>query len=42
MGKYERGDRTSPRVLYASLWQVHRKAWKMWGGGPDSGLMSYG
>ena len=21
-----------------SLWQVYRKAWKMWGGGPDSGL----
>ncbi len=31
-------DRTNPRVLYASLWQVYRKAWKMWGGGPDSGL----
>ena len=31
-------DRTNPNVLYASLWQVYRKAWKMWGGGPDSGL----
>ncbi len=31
-------DRTNPRVLYASLWQVYRKAWKMWGGGPDSSL----
>jgi photosystem II stability/assembly factor-like uncharacterized protein len=31
-------DRTNPRVIYASLWQVYRKAWKMWGGGPDSGL----
>ena len=31
-------DRTNPRVLYASLWQVYRKAWQMWGGGPDSGL----
>ncbi len=31
-------DRTNPEVLYASLWQVYRKAWKMWGGGPDSGL----
>jgi photosystem II stability/assembly factor-like uncharacterized protein len=31
-------DRTNPRVVYASLWQVYRKAWKMWGGGPDSGL----
>lgn len=31
-------DRTNPRVVYASLWQVYRKAWKMWGGGGDSGL----
>jgi photosystem II stability/assembly factor-like uncharacterized protein len=31
-------DRRNPNVLYASLWQVYRKAWKMWGGGPDSGL----
>ena len=31
-------DRTDPDVLYASMWQVYRKAWKMWGGGPDSGL----
>ncbi len=31
-------DRTNPDVLYATLWQVYRKAWKMWGGGPDSGL----
>ena len=31
-------DRTNPEVLYATLWQVYRKAWKMWGGGPDSGL----
>lgn len=31
-------DRTNPQVLYATLWQVYRKAWKMWGGGPDSGL----
>jgi photosystem II stability/assembly factor-like uncharacterized protein len=31
-------DRSNPNVLYASLWQVYRKAWKMWGGGPDSGL----
>jgi len=27
-------DRTNPEVLYASTWQVYRKAWKMWGGGP--------
>ena len=26
-------DRTNPEVLYASTWQVYRKAWKMWGGG---------
>ncbi|WP_235298213.1 VPS10 domain-containing protein [Portibacter marinus] len=26
-------DRTNPDVLYASTWQVYRKAWKMWGGG---------
>lgn len=31
-------DRTNPRVLYASTWQVYRKAWKMWGGGPDCKL----
>ena len=31
-------DRTNPDVLYASIWQVYRKAWKMWGGGPDSGF----
>lgn len=26
-------DRTNPNVLYASLWQVYRKPWKMWGAG---------
>ncbi len=31
-------DRTNPNVLYATTWQVYRKAWKMWGGGPDSKL----
>ena len=31
-------DRTNPNVLYASTWQVYRKAWKMWGGGPDCKL----
>ncbi len=31
-------DRTNPNILYASTWQVYRKAWKMWGGGPDSKL----
>ncbi len=31
-------DRNNPNVLYASTWQVYRKAWKMWGGGPDCKL----
>ncbi|HOO11102.1 MAG TPA: glycosyl hydrolase, partial [Cyclobacteriaceae bacterium] len=31
-------DRTNPNVLYASTWRVYRKAWKMWGGGPDCKL----
>jgi photosystem II stability/assembly factor-like uncharacterized protein len=31
-------DRTNPNILYASTWQVYRKSWKMWGGGPDSKL----
>ncbi len=31
-------DRTNPDVLYASTWQVYRKAYKMWGGGPDCKL----
>lgn len=31
-------DRTNPKILYASTWQVYRKAWKMWGGGPDCRL----
>jgi len=31
-------DRTNPKILYASTWQVYRKTWKMWGGGPDSKL----
>ncbi len=26
-------DRTNPKILYATIWQVYRKAWKMWGGG---------
>ena len=26
-------DRTNPEVIYATTWQVYRKAWKMWGGG---------
>lgn len=31
-------DRTNPKVLYATTWEVYRKAWKMWGGGGDSKL----
>jgi photosystem II stability/assembly factor-like uncharacterized protein len=31
-------DRKNPKVIYASIWQVYRKAWKMWGGGPDCKL----
>lgn len=31
-------DRNNPQVLYASTWEVQRKAWKMWGGGGDSKL----
>ena len=31
-------DRKNPDVIYASMWQVYRRAWMMWGGGPDCGL----
>lgn len=31
-------DRKNPDILFASTWQVYRKAWKMWGGGPDCRL----
>lgn len=31
-------DRTNPKVLYATTWQVYRRTWKMWGGGPDCKL----
>ena len=24
-------DRTNPKIIYASTWQVYRKTWKMWG-----------
>jgi photosystem II stability/assembly factor-like uncharacterized protein len=27
-------DRKNPNIIYATTWQVYRKAWKMWGGGP--------
>ncbi len=31
-------DPSNPETVYASTWQVYRKAWKMWGGGPHSAL----
>ncbi|MFM8742174.1 MAG: VPS10 domain-containing protein [Cytophagales bacterium] len=31
-------DRTNPKIIYASTWQVYRRTWKMWGGGPDCKL----
>jgi len=31
-------DPTNPNVLYASIWEVYRTPWKMWGGGDDCGL----
>ncbi len=31
-------DQNNPQVVYATTWQVQRKAWKMWGGGGDSKL----
>ena len=31
-------DPNNTNVLYASTWQVYRKAWKMWGGGGQSKL----
>ncbi|MEB8347025.1 glycosyl hydrolase [Flavobacteriaceae bacterium KMM 6898] len=31
-------DRNNPKIIYASTWEVQRKAWKMWGGGPDCKL----
>ncbi|WP_040005841.1 VPS10 domain-containing protein [Fibrisoma limi] len=31
-------DRTNPNVIYATIWQVYRTPWKMWGGGGASGL----
>ncbi len=31
-------DRKDPDIIYATTWQVYRKAWKMWGGGPGSKL----
>ncbi|MEM1144322.1 MAG: glycosyl hydrolase [Pseudomonadota bacterium] len=31
-------DATNPSVLYATLWQVYRKPWKLWSGGPESSI----
>ncbi|PZN94008.1 MAG: glycosyl hydrolase [Alphaproteobacteria bacterium] len=31
-------DPNDPDTLYATLWQVYRKPWKLWSGGPGSGL----
>ncbi|MEO0400051.1 MAG: glycosyl hydrolase [Pseudomonadota bacterium] len=31
-------DVNNPNVLYATIWQVYRKPWKLWSGGPQSGL----
>jgi photosystem II stability/assembly factor-like uncharacterized protein len=31
-------DPNNPEVIYASIWKVYRKPWKMWGGGGASGL----
>lgn len=31
-------DRKNPDTLYATIWEVYRTPWKMWGGGGKSGL----
>lgn len=31
-------DRNNPNTIYASIWEVFRTPWKMWGGGGASGL----
>lgn len=31
-------DPANPDTLYATLWQVYRKPWKLWSGGPESGI----
>ncbi|MGM1054594.1 MAG: WD40/YVTN/BNR-like repeat-containing protein [Bacteroidota bacterium] len=31
-------DPNNPEVIYASIWEVYRKPWKMWGGGGASGF----
>ena len=31
-------DPANARVLYATLWEVYRRPWQLWSGGPGSGL----
>ncbi len=31
-------DPSNPNTLYASIWEVYRTPWKMWGGGEDCGI----
>ncbi len=31
-------DPADPETLYATTWQVYRKAWQLWSGGPGSGI----
>ena len=31
-------DPHDPRIVYAGLWEVYRKPWILWSGGPGSGL----
>ncbi len=31
-------DPSNPDRMFATLWQVYRKPWKLWSGGPNSGL----
>ncbi len=31
-------DPNNPDTLYATLWQVYRKPWQLWSGGPGSGI----
>ena len=31
-------DPNNPSVLYATLWEVYRKPWKLWSGGPGSAI----
>lgn len=31
-------DPANPDILYATLWQVYRKPWQLWSGGPESGI----